>query len=206
MIDILTKSEPDRYEIAKIVKEYKDADGNADYLKLMSISQSERIPELVKTEEGEKKMVGVVTAAITIMGEELNIKSGLKPGQVVSLAAAIIEQAEYERLTLEDVIVFLQQVSNGYYGEMYNALDRTKILKWMGTYREARVKSLEEYRINKHIEYKGLGDSNRSVEPDKLTTYVDTIAGRFNALKDYRPNKDAPNINSETFKSKPNNE
>jgi len=74
---------------------------------VFSIPKSERIEALAEVDFS--KINSVIIVALTMAFENLNLKRGMNEIQVLNLSEAIIESAAEDDLSLEDLLLFLQQ-------------------------------------------------------------------------------------------------
>jgi len=108
----------------------------------------------------------IVSAAITMSMGLLNLKQPMNALQIVDLADALLDSAAEDNLALEDLVLFLQQLTRGKYNPLYESMDVPKFMEKFEIYREERHKAVLEMRENQHLEFKGLGDPTRATKPE----------------------------------------
>jgi len=126
--------------------------------------------------------LGVVTAGVTLAMENLNLKYPMNALQILDLADAIIDTAAEDNLSLEDLMLFLQQLTRGKYNPLYESMDVPKFMEKFEIYREVRHKEMVELRWNKHLEYISLGDPERSTKPE--TAFDEHLQSYSNKLQE----------------------
>jgi hypothetical protein len=84
----------------------------------------------------------------------LNLKMPMNGTQCVDCAEVIIDTAKEDNIALEDILLFLQQVTRGKYGEMYGTIDQAKIMSWFDIYRDERFEAAKRIRDQQHEQYK----------------------------------------------------
>lgn len=138
--------------------------GTVLYDKSLQIPSSERIPALTRSEEGYKQVYTVLVAYLQQSLVNLNLKKGLNEDQLLELADLIIEESKEDNLSLEDVLLFLQQLVTGKAGIIYDRLDIPSFFKLFEPYREQRHIALQYMRYEIHANYKSMGDPTRTSE------------------------------------------
>lgn len=162
----------DRLEINKILEIYKDQKGNPDYISLAAIPMKDRLYELAK--EDFPKAVSLVSVGLTIALENINLKNGLTDVQIVNLAEEIVDSSSEDQLSYEDFMMFIQGFMRGKYGKFYESLDTPKFFTMFEEYRQERFKTVMDWKHNKHLEYKNLGDPERS--GSKMTAFDEHLS------------------------------
>lgn len=171
----------DKMGVNLALREFKTEYGAIDFPKVLSISREQRIMELSKKDF--PKMITIISAALTLAFEGLNLKRGMSSAQTVDLAEAIIDSSGEDMLAMEDLMLFLQKFVRGEYGKMYESMDIPKFMQAFEEYRQERYVSLLQYRENKHLELKGLGDGTKSNQPDALSEHFAALGNRLNDMK-----------------------
>ncbi len=171
-----------KHEVSVALREFKLQNGAVNYPAILSIPVKQRLPEMAKNDfSGTSIMVG---AGITMAMETMNLKNPLLPIQIVDLSEMIIDSAAEDNLSLEDVMLFLQKLVRGEYGKFYESMDIPKFMDFFEMYREQRHNALMQIRKNRHLEFKGLGDGNRTTTKDDLDEHFASITGRLSDLKE----------------------
>jgi len=108
-----------------------------------------------------------LAAAITMAMESLNLSKPLTPDQIIDLTDILIDTSAEDYLSLEDVLLFLQQVSRGIMGELYSSIDIPKIMKSFEKYRQERHSEYIRLKEEQDIQRKTIGDNNGRVKIEK---------------------------------------
>jgi hypothetical protein len=145
-----------KQEMNQILRQYKVQGGAPNFPALFNIPRSERIAALAEREP--IKTNAIVSGALTMAFENINLKRGFKEEQVLELADAIIDSAGEDNLSLEDLVLFLQYLVRGKYEMSYESLDVPKFMRMFNKYRDERWAEGVRIRDEKHDEYKSLGD------------------------------------------------
>lgn len=168
----------DKIGLGMELKRYKTERGLIDYGGLMAIPKENRLPALA-----EKDMRGTVTmiaVAITLSLEALNLKRGMNAIQIVDLAEAIIDDAAVDQIGIEDVLLFLQKLTKGEYGELYESLDTVKFMHHFNKYRDEKWEECIKIRDAKHDEHKSEGGAR---ENRKVTQFDNLLQGYATKLQ-----------------------
>lgn len=175
----------DKASVSLILRDFKTLQGVVRYDKVLSIPSAERIPVLAQRDF--TRIITVITAALTLAFEGMNLKRGMNPIQVVDLAEAVVDSAAEDNLALEDLMLFLQKLVRGEYGSMYESMDIPKFMTAFEEYRENRWHQLNNIRDEQSAQHKCMGDAGRTGEPDELSqhfsNFADKISGMNSELK-----------------------
>lgn len=174
--------EGNRMEVGRILKQYKLPNGYPDYVKLFDIPKSERISSLAQVDFKGTNMI--IVAALTMAFENLNVKRGLNELQILNLSEILIESAEEDNISLEDFMLFLSYFVRGKYPMSYESLDIPKFMKAFDLYRDERWQEGIKIRDEKVVQWKGLGDANRTSTTDALSEHMSNISGRISDMKE----------------------
>ena len=98
------------------------------------------------------------------------------------IAEEVLNSAGEDNLSLEDLVLFLQGMVRGKYGVM-DSMSVSKFMKLFDDYRDERTQAIREFRMNEHLQFKGLGDSNRSAQVDPLAEHFSRMANTITELK-----------------------
>jgi len=143
------------------IKPYKTPAGHPNYLALFSIPSGARLPQLAK--EDLPRAAALVGVGITAAMESMNLKRSMNATQIMDLTDAIIETAEEDNLALEDLMLFLQRLTRGEYGALYESMDIPKFMEMFEQYREERFQSIlairEEQAANHRPDYSDVRNS-----------------------------------------------
>src|SRR5258708_2996733 len=103
-------------QIATILKQYKTQGGDINYPAVMSVPLEERLPALFKNDF--MKGTALVVGALAMAFEKLSFKSKKNEVGVLvnNIAEEILNSCDEDNLSLEDLVLFLQNLVRGKYG------------------------------------------------------------------------------------------
>lgn len=154
-----------KQELNLILRGFKHTNGAPNFPALFDIPSAERLPVMAKNNFSDTS--DLVAAGLTLAIESMNLKRGLTGPQINDLAEEIIDTANDDNLSFEDLILFLQALTRGRYGEFYESMDIPKFMTMFEKYREERWQEGIRIRDEQHLINKNLGDPERST--GKLT-------------------------------------
>jgi hypothetical protein len=172
----------DKVGVGMELKKFKNDRGQIDYGKLIQIPNDNRINVMA-----EKDMRGVVTTlavAITMSLEVMNLKRGMTPIQIVDLAEAIVDDAGIDKIAIEDVLLFLQKLTRGEYGELYESLDSVKFMHHFNRYRDERWEEAIRIRDEKHEQYKKEGGAREARKMTQFDNILQAYSTKLQAKND----------------------
>lgn len=82
--------------------------------------------------------------------------------QILDLADAIIDSSHEDFLAIEDVMLFLQGLTRGKYGALYESMDIPKFMEKFEIYRQERHTAYQDLKYEKHVQLKSMGDPERA--------------------------------------------
>ena len=170
-----------RQQISLVLRDYKTTQGVIKYDKVLAIPLIDRIPALA--EKNFTKIVTIITAALTLAFESMNLKRGMNQIQIVDLSEAIIDTAGEDNLAMEDLMLFLQKLVRGEYGAMYESMDIPKFMTAFEEYREQRWQQLNNIRYEQAAQHKVLGDTERTNQVDELSEHFAKLGNTMANLK-----------------------
>ena len=142
----------DKLGLSLALKPYKGANGVINFPTLFTIPSSERLPAMAR--EDIRRTAGVITVGLKFALESMNLVRPMNNNQIIDLVDAIIETSEEDNLSLEDLMIFLQQLVRGQYGKLYESLDIPKFMDMFEQYREERWQSLRNIRDEQSSSHK----------------------------------------------------
>lgn len=154
------------FEVAKIdklrlnmeLKQFKESNGSVNFLAIKQIPAEERIYELAKRDlEGTIKIIAV---ALTLAFESMNLTRPMNAFQILDLSEVILEESESDKLSIPDLLIFLQKLTRGHYPGLYEGMDAVKFLERFNQYRDERWQEFIRIRDEQNEYYKSLGDTN----------------------------------------------
>jgi len=170
-----------RQQISIILRDFKSSQGVVKFDKVLSIPMADRIPQLAA--KNFTKIVTIISAALTLCFESMNLKRGMNQMQVVDLAEAIIDSSGEDNLAMEDLMLFLQKLVRGEYGAMYESMDIPKFMTAFEEYREQRWQQLNNIRYEQSSQHKALGDTEKSGQVDELSEHFAKLGGTISGLR-----------------------
>ncbi len=175
-----------------ILRECKLSNGSPNFPVLFSIPSNQRLPAMA-TEDYEGT-VDVAVALVTMSVASMNLKRQMTPDQINDLAETIVETSYEDNLSLEDVLLFVQRLIRGQYGEMYESMDIPKFMEKLEIYRQERHEEIVKLRDNQHLHYKSLGDPERTTSPgsafeEHLNAYATKLREKNDEIKELRADR-----------------
>lgn len=152
-----------------------------NYHAILCVPSSERIPVLSKVDYTRLNMI--IIGALTMAFEAMNQKRGMNEFQILNLAEEIIDTASEDNLSIEDLILFLQNLVRGKYKIAYESFDIPKFMELFEVYRQERHASFLKLREDEHLQYKGMGDSNRTNNSDPLAEHFNKLGSSLHELR-----------------------
>lgn len=175
-------------ELSLELRKFKTEKGQIDFPALFKIPKENRITGMSAIDF--PGTVQVISVAISLSLQSINLKRPMTTGQVFDLAEAIIEDAAHDNISFEDIMLFLQKMVRGEYGEMYESMDVPKFMHWFGQYRDARWDEGIKLRDERDAEFKRVGDDNyferanrSSPIGEELSRYTNKIQIQKDELK-----------------------
>jgi hypothetical protein len=155
MLDVILGG--NKSEIAHRLALYKKQQV-VQYGSLLAIPRSERIPALTTDIDGRMKVSAAISASLRSAFENLNLRVGMNPDQIVELAEQIIDQSSEDYLSLEDVLIFLQQLITGKVGKIYDRMDIPTFFELFEVHRQERHEKLVAIREEQVAQQRMYGD------------------------------------------------
>lgn len=183
LLEILDKG--DKIEVSMHLSQFKEQ-GIVKFENILLIPSAERLPAITATREGRNRVFVAIAASIRSALSNLNLRYGLNDDQIIELSDQIIDQSHEDNLSLEDVLLFLQQLITGKAGKIYDRLDIPTFFELFETYREDRHKALKNIQYERHVNNKSLGPNDRaSDEKDDRDAHREALADHLK--KTYKP-------------------
>jgi len=179
----------DKVGIQTALRAYKTPTGAANYVALFGIPSGERLAKMA--ENDFNGTLALVTGAVTLAMESLNLKYQMNALQILDLSEAIVDTAGEDNLSLEDLMLFLQGLVRGKYNPLYESMDVPKFMGKFEIYLEERHMAMVEYRENKHLEYTSMGDATRNTQPETafeqhLSEYATKLQKKTDEIKELK--------------------
>jgi len=168
-------------EVALILKQYKHKSGEINYPAIFGgIPSSERLPAMY--EKDFMQATALLVGALAVAFKRMQVKRAT--GDMVNdIAEEILLSCDEDNLALEDVVLFLQDMIRGKYGNV-DDLTTPKFMKLFDGYRNERHLAMMDLRENEHLSFRGIGDASRSTKSDELSEHLGNISGRLVEMKD----------------------
>lgn len=165
------------------LRKFKETSGAPKYPALFNIPVKDRI--LAMSEKNFPETIKIIAVALTLCFESMNLVRKPNDSQVLDLAEAIVDVShENDKIALEDLMLFLQKLQRGEYGELYESIDIPKFMSKFGKYRDERWNAALRIRDERELEYKSLGDQERTNQPNQLEQQMNNLVGRLEELKE----------------------
>lgn len=165
---------------------FKLDNGAPNYAELIKIPVDQRLNELAKTDPDGT--LTLVVVGLTLAIENMNLKRGLNESQLADLAEEIIDTANDDKIAFEDLMLFLQCLTRGRYGELYESMDIPKFMNFFNQFRDERWQEGIKIRDERHEEFKNLGDKERKGKPmtafdQHLSEYTTKLQAKNDEIK-----------------------
>jgi len=147
--------------------------GQVLFPKVFEISMQDRIPGLVKTEEGRYEVLIALTASMRSLFANINLRVGLNEDQLIEIAEQVIDQSHEDNLALEDFLLFGQKFLVGEYGKIYDRMDIPTFFEFFEKYRQARYEAIRHIREQEHAQFKVMGKGPNITPPVELNRHED---------------------------------
>lgn len=179
----------DRQQVNLCLRDYKLQNGSPNFIALFDIPNASRIRDLAKINYDDT--LDLVAAAITLAVENMNLKRGLTPSQINDLAEEIVDTSNDDNLAMEDLILFLQSLTRGKYGELYESMDIIKFMGLFDKYRDDRWQEWVKFKEAEHIQFKTEGDPGRSegkrtALDEHLAAFTQKLQAKNDEIKELR--------------------
>lgn len=169
-------------EVTTILKQFKLSTGAVNFPVVFSIPITDRIPALAANDFTRTNLV--IIGALTMAFEAMNQKRGMNEFQILNLAEEIIDTSSEDNLSLEDLMLFLQNLVRGKYKIAYESFDIPKFMELFEIYRQERHYTILEYRKSEHLQYTGMGDINRTRKENPISEHLSNLSGRISEMKE----------------------
>lgn len=172
----------DNRQVMSILRQFKEPDGNVHYPSVFMIPSEQRIPAMAKADYEGTNML--IIGALTVALENINVKRGLNEFQILTLSELIIQESSEDNLSLEDLVLFLQNMITGKYQMSYESMDVPKFMTMFEIYREERFQALRNYQMDLQAQYSCSGDTGRTYKEDALSEHMSRLGDTIGRLKE----------------------
>ena len=150
---------------------------------VLAVPSAERLPALAA--QNRPAVLVTLAAAIKKALQNIKVKNGPDDTMIVEIADRLIDESNEDNLALEDVLLFLQELTSGKTGPLYDRLDMPTFFEHLETYRQRRWEALQNIRYEKEQQFKAMGGGGaRSSEGSEETNRLDSFAGALNFFKE----------------------
>lgn len=167
-------------EIAVILKQYRFKSGDVNFPAIFNIPTAQRLPELYK--ENYLRATALVGMGLATAFDRMVFRKKPSGELVNQIAEEILDTCEEDNLSLEDLMLFLQGLVRGTYGEV-SEISIAKFMNLFDQYRQERYDAIINFRENEHIQFKSLGSSERSSKSDELAEHFASMSQTISELK-----------------------
>jgi hypothetical protein len=166
--------------MALILKQYKLPTGDINFPMLFEIPSADRIPALYKHDF--LRATALVGMAVASAFDRMKFKK--KPDGVLvnNLVEEIIDSADEDNLSMEDLLLFLQRLVRGKYGN-FEDVSIPRFMNLFDGYRDERWDEGVRLRDSKNMQYQGLGNASRTNEISQLQQQFSKFASNLHELK-----------------------
>jgi len=161
----------------ELVKTYLPENHLPEVRNMTAVSQvlakGDTCTALLAKQVGTKRIEALVKLYLVRLNELLDLKRPLSEMAIDEIAATLMTGL-YRNLSLTDIAFVLQQAARGVYGEMYESLNVTKVMRWFDAYFEERVAAAErmsEAERSKHNSLMGRDRSSEQAQEDGFSAF-----------------------------------
>ena len=170
-------------QLQVVLRDFKTQGGSVNYPAIFSIPSEQRLAKMAENDFAGT--LSLVTVGVTLALEQLNLKFPMNALQILDLSESILDTSGEDNLSLEDLMLFLQQLTRGKYSPLYESMDVPKFMEKFELYREERHRAMVQLRENKHLEFKALGDPTRSIKPETaFEEHLSQFTTKLSHMKD----------------------
>lgn len=148
-----------RQQVNALLAKYKSPEGAVNFPDLFAIKTEDRLPVLFQ--KNPARIASICVTAITFTMQAMNLARPMNAAQIMDLADTILESSAEDNLSLEDLLLFLQKLTRGEYGKLYESMDIPKFMQLFEVYREERFKAMKLLRDEQDVQYRALPVFNR---------------------------------------------
>lgn len=180
LLNAIAKDQP--MQLLGAVRKYYSR-GVIDFEKVLSIDAFARVPNLTHV-YGFEMIHKLVAVLLTQFNNSMNLIRPLTGEQVVEISEALVMTAEEDQLSMEDLVLFFKGAREGKYGKIYDRLDQQMVFQILEEYRQQRHEAYRRSEEARHLQFKGIGETERTNEPDMISEHLSKLGNRIAVLKD----------------------
>lgn len=151
-----------KQEITLALRGYKLPNGTINFPALFAIPTNSRLPYLAENNLSE--ILPIVTGGLTLAFETMNLVRGMNNSQIIDLAETLLDSSFEDNLALEDLMLFLQKLTRGEYGKLYESMDIPKFMEMFEVYREERFQESKNLREEQAVQYNAVPINERLID------------------------------------------
>ena len=150
--------------------------GQPAFIKLMQIPSEHRINAFVYKDA--QKCITTLSALIMIALKHYEIDISVS----TSIAFNIVQECKSDNLSLQDIVVFLQRINSGAYGDFYGKkITPIMLMSKLQSYLDDRHEEITKYRDKEHHNQQVQLELNR--ESSEEIKSIDGVGAAINELK-----------------------
>lgn len=115
---------------------------------LMAIKSNTLSLAEIRKNADEQTSLSILHAWLISLNDFINCSRKMNPEQIKELAIYILQ--DYYYLTMADIYLVVTRIKKGYYGQLYESIDGTKILSFFEKYSDERANSIFKDELNSH--------------------------------------------------------
>jgi hypothetical protein len=154
----------------QLVRSYLPENHLPEVRKMTAVAQvlakGDTCTALLAKQVGTKRIEALVKLYLVRLNELLDLKRPLSEMAIDEIAATLMTGA-YRNLSLTDIAFVLQQAARGVYGEMYESLNVTKVMRWFDAYFDERIATAERMSEAERSRHNSMLNRYRSSEQDE---------------------------------------
>jgi hypothetical protein len=181
--DLVTtlNNKPGIFRIQSMMEVYRTPQGQVNHVELFSIPRDQRIAAYMEGPQEQRfAMQSGIATAISLMTDG----EGISDNMAVNITMTICRDAVQDQISVQDVIVFVQDMVAGKYGKFYGAPTVSQVMDKFEQYRDERHIAMLNYREEEQAQRKVQGKSGSMPVPDiGGTTTPEQLNNQITQLK-----------------------
>lgn len=176
----MVKNQPEK--VSEIIRQYVHGRHIA-FDKVLSISMHGRIPNLTHV-YGYQAIHTIIAALLKKFNDSLNLIRPMTDEQIFDCSEAMVMTTEEDQLSIEDYVLFFKGAKEGKYGKILDRLDQQTIFTMLEEYRQERHQQFVRIKQERETEFKSMGATERTNEPNPIAESMVQLGGRLNQMKE----------------------
>jgi hypothetical protein len=165
--------------MALILKQYKFKNGEINFPAIFKVPSTERLPALY--EKDFMQATALVVGALTMAFEKMRFRK-MDGSTINDIAEEVLNSCDEDNLSLEDLVLFLQNMVRGKYGNLED-MSVSRFMNLFDKNREERCFAIMNFRENEHLQHKGMGYTERSRTVDPMEEHFARMANTMSELR-----------------------